>query len=229
MRNLALTVAAALAIASSASAQIINVDFNTGVAGDQANPGPVPGFAAAGAASCWNLATGTTQVAFPALQTGLGCTPTGVSMSRSSALGGNFAFNNAGTAGNDALLLDDGQDLSAVTGALTVTFNGLANGPYDVYVYAWAPDVPTADFTTVTIDGLAAQNVGGAAFAGSYVQGQHYAKGTVNIAGGSLTITADGAVGSFGTLNGIQLVPVPEPTSLSLLALGALALIRRRR
>ena len=230
MKRTFAAVAIVLAFSSLTMGQNINVDFNTGVVGDQAG-GPIPAtFAAAGTAGCWNLATGVAATNFPALQTGAACTPTAVSMTRSSALGGNFAFNNATTAGNDGLLLDDGQDLSATpAGPMTVTFAGLANGPYDVIVYAWAPDAPTVDFTTVTIGGAAQPNVGGAGFTGTYVQGQHYARANVNVVGGTLVVTADGAVGSFGTLNGIQLRFIPEPSTLGLLAFGALALIRRRK
>src|SRR5262245_10086268 len=106
MKKYVLSLAVALAIASSASAQIINVDFNSSVAGVW-QPAPAPGFAAAGSAGCWNAATGAVTTVFNNLTTGLACTPTAVSMTRSSGLGGDFAFNNAGTAGDDQLLMDD--------------------------------------------------------------------------------------------------------------------------
>ena len=117
-----------------------------------------------------------------------------------------FNFNNAGTAGDDQALMDDVCD-----GARTWTFSNLPNGTYDVYTYAWAPDSATF-FTSVSVNGGAGQTVGGA-WPGSHVQGVTYAKDTVTISGGTITVAMTVSSG-FSSTNGFQLVkgtPPPPP------------------
>lgn len=232
MRKSSLAVAFVLAAAVSVNAQNINVDFDTSVAGGGGDGAPAATYgAAAGAlgAGCWNLMEGTTQTSILNAGTGAACTPTPVTVTRSSALGGNFAFNNANTSGDRELLLDDGQDLSAVTGPLTITFTGLINGPYDVYTYAVAPDFTGTDTTAVTVNGVTLNSTGPIPLAG-FIAGQtHTLHANVAVVAGTLTISVNEVAPSFGTINGIQLVLIPEPSSLALLGLGALGLIRRRR
>ena len=132
--------------------------------------------------------------------------------------------NNAqGYAGDDLLLMGDIAD-----GPSLITFTGLADGPYDVWVYAQAPDSATF-FTDVTINGNT-QTVGGA-WGGTYVQGNTHSFHTgVVVAGGTMSITL--AVNSgFASLNGLQIAPVPEPATFVALGIGALGLlvIRRKR
>lgn len=131
-----------------------------------------------------------------------------------------FGFNNAGTAGNHELLMDDLQ-----CGGSTVTIGGLLAGTYDVYTYAWAPDSPGAFLTNVSVNGGAATVVGGSAVApggsppppGTYVAPGHYAfnGGLVIPGGGAITITTSISAG-FVSVNGIQLrfTPPPPPVTI---------------
>ena len=220
-------------LATSANAQSFNIDFDTSVAAAAGDGAPAATFgAAANSPGTWNLMQGAVQTAFPNIL-GLSGAPTGVSFARSTAAGGDFAFNNLATTGNHELLLDDGHDLSAPGPAVTYTFTGLSPGPYQVYTYAVAPDTG-ADITIVTVTGASApnpQNSGGPIPPNAFAQGiTHTLHNVVVSANGQLSIIADGASTlDFGTVNGIQLVFVPEPASFGALAAGGLVLMRRRR
>jgi hypothetical protein len=114
-----------------------------------------------------------------------------------------------------------------------LTFNGLANGVYDVYTYAMASDSPNF-FSRVNVNAPAAdgtpgaQTVGGA-FAGAYQQGLTHAlhQGVV-VDNGSLAIYVRAAV-SWASLSGIQLVMIPAPGAVALLGVAGLLGTRRRR
>ncbi len=225
-----------LICASAASGQSFNIDMDTG-----ATPPPIPGDgaptaafgAAANSPGTWNLMEGITQTSIPNLL-GLNGAATSVSFTRNTAAGGNFAFNNTGTTGDFELLLDDGHDLSAAAANPAVyTFSGLQPGPYRVYTYAVAPDF-AGDITVIAVTGASAPNPqtsGGLIPPNAFAQGiTHTLHNVVVSANGQLVITADGATpADFGTVNGIQVVLVPEPASLSLLAVGGLLAVRRRR
>jgi hypothetical protein len=116
-----------------------------------------------------------------------------------------LAFNNAGTSGDDEKLMDDFLD-----GDSSYLFAGLANGDYDVYTYAWAPD-QAAFVSSVSVASSPdpAQTVGGA-WPGSHVLGTTYAKHTVTVTDGTITIDVTASVG-FASTNGFQLVPVVAP------------------
>lgn len=233
MRKFSLAVAFVLAAAVSVNAQNINIDFDTAAVGGAGDGAPANNYgAAAGLAGqgCWNLFDGIVQTQILNAGTGIGCAATPVTVTRSSAAGGNFAFNNANTLGDQQLLLDDGQDLSAVPAPLTITFTGLVNGIYDVYTYAVAPDFTGTDTTAVTVNGVTLNSTGPIPAGNVFVSGQtHTLHANVAVVGGTLTISANEVAPSFGTINGVQLVLIPEPSSLALLGLGALGLIRRRR
>jgi hypothetical protein len=121
---------------------------------------------------------------------------------------GNFGFgsNNAGTSGNDELLMDDGHD-----GPLTLIFTGLANGDYDIYTYAWAPD-NAAFFTNVRVTGSTdpMQPVGGA-WPGGFVQGTTHSKHRVQVTAGTAQIVCTLNAGA-ATIDGVQLDKVASAT-----------------
>ncbi len=209
----------AMALASSAMAQVWNVDVNATSGAGAGLPalGYGAGAGAVAQTTAWVGVTSGTAVQ------GIGG---GASLQWGSAQG-LFGFNNAGTTGNDELLLDDCIDIGGTGASITGTVTGLAaNQQYDVFVYAWAPDSATF-ITNVNIAGSGAQAVGGA-WGGSNAQGVTFAKATVSsTAAGTLAFTA--ATGSgFGSLNGFQIVTVPAPAGIAMIGLAGL-LGRRRR
>ena len=187
-----------LALAPSVRAQAINIDVN------DFHGTPSSGFGAAAAQpGVWNnvpptIAT-TPLVDLAGAATGASISVTGVAAA--------YQNNNAGTSGDDQALMDDISNPSP--GGATWTISGLQPGAYILYTYGWAPDNPVfVSQITVTgsIDG--AQTVGGA-WPNGYVQGVTHAKHRVNVVPGgtiAMFITAAGG-GSFGSLNGFQVVP----------------------
>ena len=200
--SLALTCAAALA--PTAAAQSFNLDVGL------ANAVPTATFGAAAAQpGTWNSVSRTTG-ATPISLLDLAGAPTSVTFARTAGGGTDFSFNNAGTSGDDELLLDDAEFPTSSTGS-TWTIAGLAAGTYDVYTYAWAPD-SAAFITGVSVNGGPLTLVGGT-WAGAYAIGVTHAKDTVVVTGGgSIAITL--SVGtSFATFNGVQIVKVGTPTT----------------
>jgi hypothetical protein len=197
-----------LILASPAAAQSVNVDIGL----NTVFPVPASTYGAAAAQpGTWNGVSGA--LAGSAALNGLNGSPSGVSVSRS-GVSGNFSHDNAGTTGDDDSMMDDCQDLGGAGSASTWTFTGLANGNYQVFTYAWAPDDGTfRTVVTVATSADPAQTVGGD-WPGSHVLGTTYALHNVTVTAGSLSVTAttaDDPVFGFGSLNGIQIKNVPPP------------------
>lgn len=135
--------------------------------------------------------------------------------------------------------------------AIGLRIDGLAEGNYMIYVMARntnsnSPTVPmdvfagtggvstTFDFSLLTAHTQSNIGYPSAEYAGEYgtfINGENYVGIPVSIgADDSLFLAVDG-VGSDlrGFLNMVQVVQVPEPSAALLGAIGALALIRRRR
>ncbi len=181
----------ALLLASSADAQDINVNFGS-------FNGPPSNALGAGAAQSgtWNhMIAGTSG---PLLDTAGTSVP--ALITASTTAGWAFGSNNANTSGDDELMLDGAHD-----GAMVLTVTSLQNGEYDVYSYAWAPDLPTGYITSVDVPGSIdpIQSVGGFDFTGVYILGQQYAKHRITVTNGTMTINF-AVVTSFATENGIQ-------------------------
>jgi len=228
--KIGVTMFACALLSANAMGQSFNVDLDTDAVGGAGDGAPTNAFgAASGSVGAWNLLSGITTVNIPLL--GLNGLPTAATLTRNSALGGNFAFNNAQTSGDTQLLMDDGQDLSASTVPFVFTFGNLVAGTYSVYTYAAAPDFAAVDQTAVTINGVQLISTGPIPAGGAFVVGVTHTlhTGIVVGAGGSIAITADGINGGFGTLNGFQLVLVPAPGAMALLGLAGLVGSRRRR
>ncbi|MBK8177647.1 MAG: hypothetical protein IPK67_01815 [Planctomycetes bacterium] len=91
---------------------------------------------------------------------------------------------------------------------LDLDVHGPANGVYDVYVYAWAPDNRTTFFSDVTVIGGGAGMVhcGGQVWAGAFNNPGHYMNDTVVVTNGTLVVDMKNPVPVTPTsLNGIQL------------------------
>lgn len=208
----------AMAIASAAMSQTMNVDFNNTTGAGAGLPALGYGAASGATTTAWVGATG----ALGAQALGGGAS---LSWSASSSL---FGFDNAGVAGNDALLMEDVLDLgSSTTTVRTATISGLTNGTYNVYVMAWAPDSATF-LTGVAIAGGAEQIVGGAWAGGAFVAGVTHAESLGVVVGGGTLSFAVRTSSGFGSINGFQLVLVPAPAGLAVLALAGLSGRRRR-
>jgi hypothetical protein len=139
-----------------------------------------------------------------------------------------------------------------------VTISGLATGTYDFYVsgrntnigdaypqIVLAGKLTTADITGTTYNysGFAQSAMTNPALTNpattnlTWVEGTNFVKMQLTIATNDLVgIIAQGGTNLTGTaandrgfINTIQIVQVPEPTSLGLLGLGGLAMLRRRR
>lgn len=123
-------------------------------------------------------------------------------------------FGNVSVTGNDSNQVDGAETLTATIALTSTTF----------------PDLSLVGFSLARAGGVGAGEAGTFTWAGG---------GSHNITTGS-GIIATGVTGNFftltvttGTMNiegfQAQFVAVPEPTSASLLTLGAVALLRRRR
>jgi len=195
MKTLFAAVAASALFCAPAAAQNFNVDLNA-TFGTPANTYG----AAAAQAGTWNTLT----TAGPNALLNVSGAATGVSASANQFI--LFSFNNAGTSGADEQLMDDGAD-----GARTWTISGLANGTYDVYTYAWAPDSATF-LTNVSVNGSATQTVGGA-WPGAHALGVTYAQHSATVSAGQITIGLT-VVSGFATTNGFQIkAGAPAPTN----------------
>ena len=221
MKKLGLIAGAALC-ASIAGAQSFNVDLD-GTGGVWSGP-PSSTYGAAGGAMWAGTWNALPDVGGNGLTDTSGAV-TGVNVGIVGGFG-IFGFNNAGTVGDDELLLDDYKDVGGTGGAANVTFTNLANGPYDVIVYAWAPD-SGAFISNVVLNGNG-QAVGGV-WGGGFAQGVTHAMfSNVNVAGGTLSFDVLTFSG-FGTINGFQIRAVPEPGTIAAFAIGGLTLLALRR
>jgi len=193
-----LALALTLAAAPSAFAQAINIDVHDTFGTPSSSFG-----AAALQPGVWNSVAptvGTTPlVDLTGAATAATITATGVAAP--------FDSDNAGTSGDDEALMDDLSNPSP--GGATWTISGLVPGNYVLITYGWAPDNPVF-VSSVSVAGSSdpTQTVGGS-WPGGYQLGITHALHHVTVAAGgsiAMSITAAGG-GSFGSLNGFQVVP----------------------
>jgi len=123
----------------------------------------------------------------------------------------------------DGIILGGPSRLSSST---TLTWSNMRNGLYEVYTYT----TPFSDFEgsiDVTVNGET--KTGGGGFPDVFFEeGISHTKHVVEVTDRTMVMgyqTVDG----FGTINGLQIVPIPAPAPLAAIALGAAAMTRRRR
>lgn len=205
-QNPLLVLAACVASFSLASAQSLNIDVGVTF------PVPSSTFGAAAAQpGVWN-SVDAGQAGATAL-VDLAGVATGVTIQRSNGSGSEMSWNNPGTNGDDAALMDDGDDPGLGS---TWRISGLAAGDYEVTVYAWAPDDPGYQ-TVVYINGGASTIVGGP-WTGGYVVGITHAVRTVTLAPGAnldLLLYPLSTFDDLATFNGAQVRQLVPPYTVS--------------
>jgi len=191
--SLSLLGAALLFLSSSASSQSFNIDFadNATLGTPSATYG-----AASGQAGFWNDCMGDMPLAdTTGAATGVSIALIGVDVP--------YGFDELCTAGEDQALMDDIMYTSLTTGYFLIT--GLADGSYEIYTYAMAPD-SNAFLTDVTVLGSpdGTQAVGGD-FCAGFVHLATHAIHHVDVVGGNAQI--DVALNlSYTSLNGMQVI-----------------------
>lgn len=219
----AAVVLATLGTAQTASATAFNIDFGTGFA-----PPPSSFGAAAGQAGVWNtVATGGGAVGL----LDLSGAPTGTMVS----ILGPVGEGSTGSPGNptDELMLD--YFVGNFTAATwLVSFTGLSNGSYDVYLYD--PASTAVSTGNGTVNGTPYTSINGTYSSPTLTLNSNYLLlQNILVTGGTLNVYGDGTIPGLSGLAGIQLQDslnqVPEPSTLGLLGIGAAGVfaVRRKR
>jgi hypothetical protein len=198
-RRIVVLVALAVPLVSRASAQSFNLDVGDNLI---LYPLPANGYtAAAGQAGVWN------NIKTPyswTLQNLDGSTSSVTCASNSSSSYNDFP----GTlTGDDKALMADLQVWNPFSAPGTWDFNGLQDGNYRVFTYAWGPG-GSHPLTSVEVTGSSdpIQNVGGIWNGSPHVLGVTYALHHVTISGGTLHIVFQGVSNASGSINGFQIV-----------------------
>ena len=206
LQSIAISACAVAGLSATASAQLINVDFN-----DPGGFGTTCSstYAAAGTAGVWNGIDASLGINHPLVD------KSGAATTATLNVGPNmvfpFSFVNANYAGDDANLMQDLVWSGGLNGG-TMTITGLANGDYTLITYAMAPDNKVAGLTDVSSAQSTdpVQQVGGTAWPGNHALGISYSSHQVTVTTGQLDITA--VFVAFGeSINGFQLEVAETP------------------
>lgn len=188
-------------LSSSGLAQSFNIDIGE-------TPEPIPPFpGAAGQPGHWNMITTAEAVAGVAL-VNIGSVLTPVMLAVDVAAGGDFTFDSCIPPTDAAKLMEDVQDIGAVGGVVTYTFTGLVPGMYEVYTYAWAPDV-FAFISDVTgnCSSDPTEMIGGFWCGLPFVRGITHALHRTRVSAGGDALSIEIATGAgLGRVNGFQIV-----------------------
>lgn len=203
------------------SAQAFNVD-----AGGFFSTSPPDTYGAAAAqAGLWNTRSSG------GLLSDLSGAATSVTFSVSN--NGGFLLDIPGATPDDKLLMDSALAVQPLSDA--ANFSNLKPGLYDLYIYCWAGNLLGSKDVTIRAFTGAGEVVGGVQYSeqwpGQHVLGETYEKLRVEVTPGDdqYIVVFIQAPGDFNVINGIQLVPVPTPASMTLPVIGALVGTRRRR
>lgn len=216
-----------VALFATANAQSFNIDLDTFFGGPETGNG-VPSSAFGGAANnpgYWNrfYVGGYTD---PKNLYGLDSSITSVQLLATGGLGVGGGYNNPSNTGDFSLLLND---FARIGNEIDYHFTGFEAGVYDIYTYAVNPNPMTVD-VQVTVDGAddPIQHVTGPMPGNRFIQGITHSVHHLNLSGDAFTIQVAGPWPN-AVVNGFQIVAVPEPASLLILAAGLPILLRRQR
>jgi hypothetical protein len=226
--RVSLAMATVLLTTSVASAQGLNVDFESTFGT------PTSAYAAgSGQAGVWNPVAAAVPLG-PTVLADVNGAPTGVTLrvaAGPNGYNGLGAYNhdNPNTSGDDEALMDDILDVGGgfviAPSGVELTFSGLAPNTYDVYTYAFGPDnyLPGnggfAWQTLVTVPGATTgqASVGSLDWpVGGQTLNETYSKHTVKITAGAdlkILVEADTVGLGYAALNGVQIVE--SPTSVA--------------
>jgi len=211
--------------AISAHSALIDVNFySAGYGGSTASGAAVVG----GASDIWNGIAGDNGSGSGISLVDANGNTTSVTLSYDTSGGSAITSVAQNTQPNPSLMND--YLFNNTGGDITVTLQGLvASTPYDLYVYLASNDGGSgARAAEVTANSVFASATGDPQ--ASFIPGQNYillaatsdASGTINITeSDSAGVNFSGEV----DMNGLQISSVPEPTTLSLLAISGLGLI----
>ena len=191
---------------------------------DGSGPVPTPG----GTGTTWN------GIGDNALHTGL-LDSTGGSTSITFQTNGSMQV--AGGTPDPGLMSDD--EYTGGTADFTFTNVPDSFAGYDLYLYSdngggYATTFTITVGTAATATATSGPAPGAGINPGVFVLNDNYVvltglHPTLGVLSGTFADVRVGDGGGFGILNGFQLVELPEPASLSLLGLGSLLMLRRRR
>lgn len=234
-KRITIAVTMMLMTAAPGLAQRFNIDLDqAGTFPSHGNGSPSASFgAAAGQAGVWNTVDAQDFGPTPLLDTSGSATGVTIAITATSMLPTSLSFWNTSNTGDFALLLNDATQIGTASqgGSRTYTFSGLTPGPYQIYTYAVAPQ-GTVGTNPVFVPGSTStnpQDVTGPMPGNAFALGITHSLHDVMVTTGTLSVmfSVPPNLPSGAFVNGFQLVP--EPGTVSLLALGGLALLRKRR
>jgi|CXWL01.1.fsa_nt_gi hypothetical protein len=221
----------AIAVLSTSSfAQSFSVDMNSTFASPPLGGGiPDPSFGgAAGVPGVWNRISaadfGTN------LLLGLDGNLTTVSLIGPSGGGGAGAFIQQNT-GNWAALLNDAREVGIAGSVLNFRIEGLTNGTYRLFSYVASINLPySTNLAKVSVvqASTAPQFTSGDMPGNQFVQGVTHTVHDLIVTNGTVNVSIETMVyGSY--FNGLQLVAVPEPSTLAICILACVSFWKLRR